>query len=87
MADDDSSAATPALPLVPSLLRSGALSLFTSALPLAVALAALPLLTRQLGTERLGLLALAWAWLGYAALLDLGLGRALTRLVAAADHG
>jgi O-antigen/teichoic acid export membrane protein len=87
MADDDSSAATPALPLVPSLLRSGALSLFTSALPLVVALAALPLLTRHLGTERLGLLALAWAWLGYASLLDLGLGRALTRLVAAADHG
>jgi O-antigen/teichoic acid export membrane protein len=88
MADDAaSSAAGIALPLSPSLLRSGALSLLTSALPLVVALAALPLLTRQLGTERLGLLALAWAWLGYAALLDLGLGRALTRIIAAADAG
>ena len=74
-------------PGAPSLLRSGALSLVTSAAPLVVALVALPVLTRQLGTERLGLLALAWAWLGYAALLDFGLGRALTRMVAAADAG
>jgi O-antigen/teichoic acid export membrane protein len=74
-------------PSAPSLLRSGALSLVTSAAPLVVALVALPVLTRQLGTERLGFLALAWAWLGYAALLDFGLGRALTRMVAAADAG
>lgn len=74
-------------PASPSLLRSGALSLVTSAAPLVIALVALPLLTRQLGTERLGLLALAWAWLGYATLLDFGLGRALTRLVAASDAG
>lgn len=69
----------------PSLLSSSALSLATSVLPLLVAVVALPVLTRQLGTERLGLLSLAWAWLGYATLLDLGLGRALTRLVAASD--
>ena len=75
------------VPARPSLLRSGAFSLVTSAAPLVVALVALPVLTRVLGAERLGLLALAWAWLGYAALLDFGLGRALTRLVAAADAG
>ncbi len=74
-------------PSAPSLLRSGVFSLATSAAPLVVALVAIPLLTRQLGTERLGLLALAWAWLGYAALLDFGLGRALTRMVAAVDAG
>ncbi len=71
----------------PSLLRSGAFSLVTSAAPLVVALVALPVLTRQLGTERMGFLALAWAWLGYATLLDLGLGRAITRLVARHDAG
>lgn len=70
-----------------SMLRSGAFSLLTSAAPLGVALIALPLLTRRLGTERFGILALAWAWLGYAALLDFGLGRTLTRLVAASDAG
>ncbi len=71
----------------PSLLQSGALSLFASAAPLLVALIALPILTRQLGEERFGLLALAWAWLSYAGLLDFGLGRALTRVVATADAG
>ena len=83
MADEASDARTNIA--APSLLRSGALSLATSAAPLALALIALPLLTRQLGTERLGLLSLAWAWLGYAALLDFGLGRAITRLVATSD--
>ncbi len=85
MADHlDTAAETPG---APSLLRSGALSLFTSVAPLLVALLALPLLTRQLGAERFGLLALAWAWLSYASLLDFGLGRSLTRIVAAADSG
>jgi O-antigen/teichoic acid export membrane protein len=74
-------------PIAPSLLQSSAFSLLTSAAPLVVALVALPILTRQLGTERLGLLALAWAWLGYASLLDFGLGRAITRIVAASDAG
>ncbi len=85
MADEAESAAES--PRAPSLLRSGAQSLFTSAAPLLVALIALPLLTRRLGTERFGLLALAWAWLSYAALLDFGLGRSLTRLIAASDSG
>ena len=83
MPDEAAPVATPPMP--PSLLRSGAFSLVTSAAPLVVALLALPLLTRQLGSERLGLLALAWAWLGYATLLDFGLGRALTRIVAGAE--
>jgi len=69
----------------PSLLRHGALSAATSAAPIVVALIALPLLTRALGTDRFGLLSLAWAWLGYATLLDFGLGRTLTRMVAASD--
>ena len=85
MANEAPSAAGTSRP--PSLLRNGAFSLITSAAPIPVALVAIPLLTRHLGTERLGLLALAWAWLGYAALLDFGLGRALTRMVAAGDTG
>ncbi len=84
MADHPTAAETPG---APSLLRSGAFSLVTSVAPLVVALIALPLLTRRLGAERFGLLALAWAWLSYAALLDFGLGRSLTRIVAAADSG
>lgn len=83
----DEPASPAGAPARPSLLRSGAFSLVTSAAPLIAALAALPVLTRVLGAERLGLLALAWAWLGYAALLDFGLGRALTRIVATSGSG
>lgn len=66
-------------------LTGAAQSLAASVLPLALGLVALPVLTRALGAERLALLALAWAWLGVAQLLDLGLGRALVRRLAEAD--
>ncbi len=50
--------------------------------PLPVAVVAIPLLVEGLGTERFGVLALAWTLVGYFSLFDLGLGRALTKLVA-----
>lgn len=50
--------------------------------PLAVALFAIPLLISGLGTDRFGILTLAWVLIGYLSLLDFGLGRALTQLVA-----
>jgi O-antigen/teichoic acid export membrane protein len=49
-----------------------------------VALVAVPLLVRGLGTERFGVLGLAWAVIGYLSLFDLGLGRAVTRFAAEA---
>lgn len=56
-------------------------------IPIAVAVVAVPLLIRTLGTERFGLLTLSWSLIGYASLFDLGLGRALTQLVAERRHG
>ena len=50
--------------------------------PLLIALFAIPLLIKGLGTARFGVLTLAWAVVGYFSLFDLGLGRALTKLVA-----
>jgi O-antigen/teichoic acid export membrane protein len=50
-------------------------------IPLVVAIVAMPLLIRALGTDRFGVLALAWVVIGYFSLFDLGLGRALTQLV------
>ncbi len=50
--------------------------------PLLVALFAIPLLVHGLGTERFGILTLAWMVVSYFSLFDLGLGRALTMLVA-----
>ncbi len=47
-----------------------------------VAFFSIPRLIAGLGTERFGVLSLAWMVIGYFSLFDLGLGRALTRLVA-----
>ena len=47
-----------------------------------IGLLVIPFLVDQLGVERFGLLNLAWLLVGYFSLFDLGLGRALTRLVA-----
>ena len=50
--------------------------------PVIVALFSIPILIHGLGKDRFGVLALAWAMIGYASLFDIGLGRALTQLVA-----
>ena len=51
-------------------------------MPLLVAAVTVPALLDTLGKEKFGLLALAWGLIGYAGALDLGLGRALTQMVA-----
>lgn len=51
-------------------------------LPLCVGLFAIPFLVRHMGVERFGLLNLSWLLVGYFSLFDLGIGRALTRLLA-----
>jgi len=50
--------------------------------PLLASFFAIPLLIKSLGTDRYGLLTLAFIFIGYFSLFDLGLGRALTQLVA-----
>lgn len=52
------------------------------AAPLLVAVFAVPQLIAGMGTERFGLLAIIWMVIGYFSLFDLGLGRALTKLIA-----
>lgn len=53
------------------------------AVPLAVAFFAIPFAARALGPARFGLLGLAWALVEYLSFVDLGLGRATVRFVAA----
>ncbi len=65
-----------------SVRRNAFANLFGQASPLLIAVFALPVLTRELGPPRFGVLTLAWAVLGYFSLFDLGLGRAMTKLVA-----
>lgn len=50
--------------------------------PMLVAVFAIPLLIRGLGADRFGTLSLIWMLVGYFSVLDLGLGRAMTKLTA-----
>ena len=65
------------------LARNSLLNLLGQGVPLIAAFFAIPKLITGLGTERFGLLTLAWLVIGYFSLFDLGLGRALTQVVAA----
>jgi O-antigen/teichoic acid export membrane protein len=64
------------------LARNTIYSLIGQGAPLLVAVFAIPQLIKGLGTDRFGILTLAWMVLSYFSLFDLGLGRALTQLVA-----
>ena len=64
------------------LTRNTVWNLGGQVVPLVVAIFAIPLLIKGLGTDRFGVLTLAWVVIGYFSLFDLGLGRALTQLVA-----
>ncbi|MGQ9371738.1 oligosaccharide flippase family protein [Azospirillum sp. A39] len=72
------------VPLLRSrLLRNTGWNLLGEGLPMAAALLSIPVLLAHIGQERFGALTLTWALLGYLAMLDFGLGRALTQRVAA----
>ena len=64
------------------LARNTVWNLIGNGAPLIVAVFSIPILIHGLGKDRFGVLALAWALIGYASLFDMGLGRALTQLVA-----
>jgi len=61
------------------LARNTALSLGGQLAPMVVALVAVPMLIHRLGTDRFGVLTLAWTVIGYFGLFDFGIGRALTQ--------
>ena len=63
------------------LARNAVWNLLSLVAPMLVALVAIPTLIRTLGADRFGVLTLAWMLIGYCSLFDLGLGRALTKLV------
>ncbi len=68
--------------LTVGLLRDSLLNLSGHALPMLVAVVAMPFTMRLLGLERFALLSLSWSLLGYFAFFDLGIGRATTNAVA-----
>ena len=64
------------------LARNTFFNLVGQGVPLLVAIFAIPILIKALGTDRFGFLTLVWMVIGYFSLFDFGLGRALTQLVA-----
>lgn len=64
------------------LAKNSTINLIGQGLPLVVALYCMPKILHNLGEERLGVLALAWMFIGYFTLFDLGLGRAVTKELA-----
>jgi O-antigen/teichoic acid export membrane protein len=64
------------------LARNTAWNLIGQIAPMAVGLFAIPMLVHALGTDRFGVLTIAWMVVGYFSFFDLGLGRAMTNLVA-----
>jgi O-antigen/teichoic acid export membrane protein len=64
------------------LARNTIWNLLGQMLPMAVGVVAIPLLIRGMGVTRFGILSLASIVVGYSTLFDLGMGRALTKLVA-----
>src|SRR5258708_24833208 len=64
------------------LIRSTLWNFIGQAIPLFIAIRAFPVLVAKLGIERFGVLTLVWVAIGYFSLFDLGLGRAMTQMIA-----
>jgi O-antigen/teichoic acid export membrane protein len=64
--------------------RNTLINFIGQVVPLVIGIIAIPYVVRGLGTDRFGLLSLAWVVLGYFTIFDLGLGRATTKYVAEA---
>ena len=64
------------------LARNTVWNLVGQVAPMGVAWFAIPVLIRQVGMDRFGVLTIAWMVVGYFSLFDLGLGRAMTNLIA-----
>jgi O-antigen/teichoic acid export membrane protein len=65
-----------------SLSHNAIVNVVGHGLPLMAAIIAIPLLIGHLGTERFGVLTLLWVAIGYSAVIDFGVGRAVTHTAA-----
>jgi O-antigen/teichoic acid export membrane protein len=71
-----------------AIIRNTAWNFLGTILPILLAVITVPVLIYSIGTQRFGVLAIAWAVLGYFGLFDLGLGGATTKFLAEAlAHG
>ena len=64
------------------LARNTIWNLLGQGLPLVVAAVAIPVLIREIGVDRFGVLSVAWMLIGYFSLFDFGIDQGLTKIVA-----
>jgi O-antigen/teichoic acid export membrane protein len=57
-------------------------NLFGSGAPMLIGLATIPYIYKEIGIERIGVLTIVWALIGYFSIFDFGLGRAITQRIA-----
>jgi O-antigen/teichoic acid export membrane protein len=69
-------------PINGNFAKNTILNLIGQLLPMVVAIVTIPIIIRHMGTDRFGILTIAWMLIGYFSLFDMGLGRALTQLIA-----
>lgn len=65
-----------------SIAKNTVYNLLGYGIPMGIALVTIPFLIKGFGEERFGILTLAWVVIGYFSFFDLGIGRALTKIVA-----
>ena len=82
MRPDDRLESTVSLTSGRRLARNTVWNVIAQTAPLGVGVLVIPTLMHRMGLERFGVLTLIWGLVGYAGLLDLGIGRALTKLMA-----
>lgn len=64
-----------------SLAKNSIYNIAGQIIPMFIAVFTIPMLIDRLGTERFGILTLAWMVLGYFSLFDFGIGRAMTKVI------
>ncbi len=64
-----------------SIFKNSFFSLSSKFFPLLISLFSIPIIIRNIGEERFGILAIAWAFIGYFNFFDFGLGKALTKSI------
>ncbi len=74
--------AAPAIPTSRKIVGFTAWNLLGLCAPMLAAFFSFPVLMRHLGPDRFGALSLVWLLVGYFSLLDLGMGRAMTKITA-----
>ena len=65
-----------------SIAKNTIFNLLGYGIPLIFALVIIPVLIKNLGTEKFGILSLVWVVIGYFSFFDFGIGRALTKIIA-----